>query len=619
MSLSRNRLRASLRLEGLESRLVPSWAGTPPASIPLPAAAAVTLNASLAASGSAAISTTETDYYSFVAPKAGSYRISALTPSSNLDTVLGAFDTGGRRLAFNDDMNASTSDSQLTVELAASQRVFVGITSYTGTPGGAYTWYVQGPQVTSSTTDDRYENNDSFVAAASLGTVNGRQTFTGLMLNDTQDWYRFTMRAAGTATTAVALGFSNARGDLDLRLYNASGGLLRSSLGHGDGERVSLSGLSAGTYYVQVVGYRGAHNSSYSLDLQTAVAASSGDPAGNRVLYVNFDGFTMSHADLVRWAGTDWWPTVALFDGDNNGISVRPFLPARADREQIISRVLQLLQDDLRPFGLTVRRISTGAVEGVGATTVFVGRSTLTGGYTNVASAIDAGNTDRTDIAFVADEDWGTLERTALAMADVILHEAGHTWGLVHVNSGTAPETMGIRYSISDSSQWAQQTAFLDRTFAVRPEGGSVGATTQNSYQTMLQTFGVGLANPTATSFFTDSSQPGVFTITTRSPAIDTVSLRRLASGNLQVTINGNVYELRRGTWQITMFTNGDSRDQVQRLTALPGVTLTVDRSAPTAIRNLSLADVAAASADEPLFSVLPGFGRRRSVGDWAI
>lgn len=606
MARSRTRLRAPLRLEDLESRLVPSWAGTPPASIPLPAATVVTLNASVAASGQASISANETDYYTFVAPKAGSYRISALTPNSTLDTVLGAFDAGGQRLAFNDDMNASSAASQLSVTLTASQRVFVGVTNYTGTPGGAYSWSVQGPQVTASTADDRYENNDTFAAAANLGIVNGRQTFTGLMLNDTQDWYRFTMRASGTSSAAVTLGFSNARGDLDLRLYNGSGGLLRSSLGHGDSERVSLAGLSAGTYYVQVVGYRGAHNPSYGLDVQTTVS-STGDPAGNRVLYLNFDGHTMSHADLVRWAGTDWWPTVALFDGDNNGITVRPFLPARADREQIIARVLAILQADLQPFGLTVRRITTGAVEGVGATTVFVGKSTLTGGYTNVASAIDAGNTDRTDIAFVADEDWGTVERTALAMADVALHEAGHTWGLVHVDSGSATETMGLRYSIADSSRWAVQTGFLDRTFAVRPDGGSVGSTTQNSYRVMLQTFGTGLSNVSAAAFVTDSSRPGVFTVTTRSPGVDVITLRRLASGNIQVTINSNVYELRRGTWQITVNTSGDARDVVQRLTALPGVTLTVNRTAPTAIANLSLADPA---ADE-VFARLPvGFGQ---------
>ena len=78
------------RPEALEERLALSWYGAPPSAIAPPTnAVPVTLDAQGDASGNASIAANENDYYSFVAPTSGPYRINALTPSSNLDTVLG--------------------------------------------------------------------------------------------------------------------------------------------------------------------------------------------------------------------------------------------------------------------------------------------------------------------------------------------------------------------------------------------------------------------------------------------------------------------------------------------------------------------------------------------------
>jgi hypothetical protein len=106
---------------------------------------------------------------------------------------------------------------------------------------------------------------------------------------------------------------------------------------------------------------------------------------------------------------------------------------------------------------------------------------------------IDVGNRDRTDVAFVSQEDWGSANNTAIALADVVLHEAGHTFGLAHVNSGTALESMGLRYSISDQSRWVQDTTFLNQTFPSL----YAGSPSQNSYQVMAATFGT-TSNPLA-------------------------------------------------------------------------------------------------------------------------
>src|SRR5688500_12683048 len=92
-----------LDIEALEERTVPSWTGVPPASIVPPLAAGVSLNSLGDAQGSAAISFNEVDYYTFIAPASGSYRLSATTPTSNVDTVLGVFNAAGTRIAYNDD------------------------------------------------------------------------------------------------------------------------------------------------------------------------------------------------------------------------------------------------------------------------------------------------------------------------------------------------------------------------------------------------------------------------------------------------------------------------------------------------------------------------------------
>ncbi len=165
MNSIRKRLRANRRnsaprrgrklcMEVLEPRLALTWAGVPPTAVTLPAAAvAVTLNAQNDASATATIAATEVDYYSFTATRSGSYSISATTPSSSVDTVLGVFSATGRRLAYNDDIVFGTNtDSRLSINLTAGTRYYIGITNYTSSSRGAYTWTVDGPTPTTTTT-----------------------------------------------------------------------------------------------------------------------------------------------------------------------------------------------------------------------------------------------------------------------------------------------------------------------------------------------------------------------------------------------------------------------------------------------------------------------------------
>lgn len=116
-----------------------------------------------------------------------------------------------------------------------------------------------------STSDDRYEPNDSRSNAAEIGALQAPQTITGLKMADSQDWFEFRLPSTAGSDASVEISFQHRRGDLDLTVYNAAGTRIGSSTGTGDREQVSLAGQPAGDYFVKVFGYNGAHNSSYSL------------------------------------------------------------------------------------------------------------------------------------------------------------------------------------------------------------------------------------------------------------------------------------------------------------------------------------------------------------------
>ena len=233
-----------LCMETLEQRLALTWAGVPPTSIAVPASPLAVALVQNDASGAASIATTEVDYYSFTAGASGSYVISATTPSSNLDTVLGVFSSTGQRLGYNDDISyPSNTDSRVTINLTAGTRYYVGITNYARSSRGAYTWTIDGPAVTTTPTDDAYENNDTLATANNLGTLTGTRTISSLVMADAADWFRFTTSATGTASNTISISFQNSQGNLQLGLYNSAGTLLATSAGTGNTETISLSGL----------------------------------------------------------------------------------------------------------------------------------------------------------------------------------------------------------------------------------------------------------------------------------------------------------------------------------------------------------------------------------------
>ncbi len=296
-----------LYMEPLEQRLALTWAGVPPTAISVPTSPVAIALVQNDATGSATIATTEVDYYSFTAGTTGSYTISATTPSSSLDTVLGVFSSTGQRLTYNDDISyPSNTDSRVTLSLTAGTRYYIGITNYASSSRGAYTWTIDGPSTTATPTDDAYENNDTQATAYNLGTLTAARTVSSLIMADAADWFSFTTSATGTASNNVSISFLNSQGNLQLALYNSAGTLISTSAGTGNSETVSLNGLGAGTYYVDVYGASGATNPSYSLTVSPPTTTAPPTNTGGFQITLSMSGLTASQQAIFQQAANRW-------------------------------------------------------------------------------------------------------------------------------------------------------------------------------------------------------------------------------------------------------------------------------------------------------------------------
>ncbi|MFH1378460.1 MAG: hypothetical protein ABIH86_06890 [Planctomycetota bacterium] len=96
--------------------------------------------------------------------------------------------------------------------------------------------------------DDRYEDNDSLVTAASVALFAEE---TGLVFLD-EDWYSFTLSDTGR-DVVVSAAFSHADGNIDVSLLSASGVVLATAVTLTDNESVVFTPSETGLYYVQIV------------------------------------------------------------------------------------------------------------------------------------------------------------------------------------------------------------------------------------------------------------------------------------------------------------------------------------------------------------------------------
>ena len=458
---------------------------------------------------------TDVDMFTFTVNAGQRVTFDIDRPSGNLDSVIRLFNASGTQLQSNDDGiapgEALTDESYLDVTFAVAGTYALGVSgfgnaNYNAVTGagdtngrtGAFTLVVTPFPSKASDADDQLSE------ALKLGTVSAPFSVTGNTIDVAADVDMFSFQV--TAGQRMTFDLDRPSGELDsiIRLFDSTGTQFKiNDDGRGEGESSTRESFldvtfgAAGTYYLGVSGYG---NSTYN------AVTGAGDKDGKtgaynvvvtlfdaKTLYVNFDGASLTNAQLRVWASTDWAAGVSGYlDTEGDGIRVTRFLNGRADRDAVIAGIILNLQADLAPYGIKVQRTTSLAISGVGATTLFFGSNNIDFG-SHIACDIDYSNNNKTDIAFITDEVWETTSRTITALSDVALHEAGHTFGLFHVNTtvnGTIyPESMGLRYS-TPSTEWIRDTSFMDRTFTEYLDHGD-GRGTQNTHQTMLANFSV--------------------------------------------------------------------------------------------------------------------------------
>lgn len=302
-----------LQLESLESRRVLSAADLLPTLAELRASTADVYPADLTLDNQQRVVRQEVnvwgevDLYSFTPAWTGSYRFTVNSVRSAIDPVIAVYDAGGNRIAFNDDATARTNNSATTATLTAGTVYQFAVTSYDAMSGGRYS-----ASITGVLQDDASENNDSQARASRVFST-ANMVINGVMA-DAHDYYRFSLSAAARTGSSISLKFSDAQGDLDLRLMDARGSVLRTSTGEGDQETIDVSGLVAGRYFVDVYGYQGAYNPSYQLAIDAqpdtapppVMVGDRFEPNNTREAAKNLGAIT----------GTGSWPGLSITTGD---------------------------------------------------------------------------------------------------------------------------------------------------------------------------------------------------------------------------------------------------------------------------------------------------------------
>lgn len=203
----------------------------------------------------------------------------------------------------------------------------------------------------------------------------------------------------------------------------------------------------------------------------------------SQVLHLSFDGYGIGASQIRQWS-LDWEQPAEALDPNGRGLNVTPFYEGDPDRDELIAKTIDFVNFALNPFGLRAKRLASGAPVTVGeqATTVFVGNvEEFDENEPHRAGDIDINNDNATDIAFVGEEDWGSIDRTALATANIILHEAGHTFGLRHI-SEAGEDSDEVMQTGRETPTTLRPRAFTDTDF---PTGDG----TQNSFEIMLGLF----------------------------------------------------------------------------------------------------------------------------------
>jgi subtilisin family serine protease/subtilisin-like proprotein convertase family protein len=200
------------------------------------------------------------DYFRFTAQMSGALTADVLFNHAEGDLDLALYDANQTLLA---SSTSSTGSERAFWAISAGQTYYLRVHGKGGELNPSYQLQLA---VSEAPPGDRFEQNDSFAAAANLGSL-GNRSETGLSIHfpANDDYYRFTASSSGTFVADVL--FSQLAGDIDAALFDASQTRLSYSDSRSNNERIAWQVIAGATYYLHVYGYGGAMNPNYTLQL----------------------------------------------------------------------------------------------------------------------------------------------------------------------------------------------------------------------------------------------------------------------------------------------------------------------------------------------------------------
>ncbi len=172
---------------------------------------------------------------------------------ANGDLELQLYNAGGTLL----DSSSTISNSEVvSYNVTTSGYYYIRAYRFSGSDYNNYSL-----TLSTSVTDDRYEENDVRAAATTLGAG----TYDSLVCAD-NDWFRIYVNGGYTVTARIT--FIHASGNLDLKLYDSSGSELNASTSASNVEAVSFDVFYTGYYYAQVYRATGSGFNGYTLALE---------------------------------------------------------------------------------------------------------------------------------------------------------------------------------------------------------------------------------------------------------------------------------------------------------------------------------------------------------------
>ncbi|WP_035367395.1 pre-peptidase C-terminal domain-containing protein, partial [Dolichospermum circinale] len=210
--------------------------------------------------------TGDEDWYKFTIAGAGDYthyaKIEFEHNQGDIDFEL--YNATGTQLDYS---NGVSNSEEISLDGLVAGDYYLRVFGYNNATNPEYSLFVNAPWTALNPSGDSAESNNTQAQATDLGTLTSAFNRGNLSIHTTSDvdWFKFTLATAGNETNSVGIDFTHIQGDLDIGLYDSNGNFLNSSTGVDNQETISLKGLTAGSYYLQVYGYNGAVNADYSL------------------------------------------------------------------------------------------------------------------------------------------------------------------------------------------------------------------------------------------------------------------------------------------------------------------------------------------------------------------